>query len=120
MRIYRLRNRRSDLGEPRSSGKRTSSKQRPPGRLYLNPPPQVGDALITPDGRTFTLIREFAGRARIPIAKNKKIIPRVLVWGFVCSACGSMTETRKVASEKPAAKKCSVCIVARRRKLKGD
>jgi hypothetical protein len=84
-------------------------------RLCIKPPLVVGDRVKTPTGLVYELLDEFHGVARQPIAKHKRIVPRVLVWGFFCSACGEQAKTACVASEKPIAVKCTACLSVRRR-----
>ena len=75
----------------------------------------MGDKVKTPTGFVYELLDEFDGVARQPIARHKRIVPRVLVWGFCCLACDEQAKTARVASEKPVAVKCTACLAARRR-----
>jgi hypothetical protein len=83
-------------------------------RLCIKPPLVVGNKVETPNGFVYELLEEFDGVARQPIARHKRIVPRVLVWGFCCLACGEQAKTERVASEKPVAVKCTACLSSRR------
>lgn len=108
MRTVRLRNQRRDLGRKRTSGSRTSSRQKP-GRLFIWPPLETGDVLIAADGFRYELHGEFVGTARKPVAKALGIRPRVLIWRFVCERCGKDARLKCVASRKPSTKICGGC-----------
>ena len=114
MRVIKLRKKRSDAGQGRTTGSRVNASRRD-RRLCIKPPLVVGDKVKTPTGLVYELLDEFDGVARQPIARHKRIVPRVLVWGFCCSACGERAKTACVASEKPVAVKCTACLAARRR-----
>ena len=114
MRVIKLRKKRSDAGRGRTTGSRVNASRRD-RRLCIKTPLVVGNKVETPDGFVYELLDEFDGVARLPIAKHKRIVPRVLVWGFCCSACGERAKTACVASEKPVAGKCAACLTARRR-----
>ncbi len=113
MRVIHLRERRSDAGQKRKSGRRVDATKRGK-RLYINPPLEVGDMIVTTRGFKYQLLSEFNGIAKLPVVRNKGVTPRVLVWGFCCVICGQQAQTRKVASEKPVAKECSACLKAKR------
>ena len=115
MRVIKLRAPRSDIGKKRTLGTRTC-KTKKSNRLYIQPPPQIGDALLATNGLTYTLMDEFAGVARMAIVKNKGVVPCVYVWAYQCESCGQAASTRKVASEKPTAKNCTNCLAAKRMK----
>ena len=114
MRVIKLRKKRSDAGQKRTTGSRVNASRRD-RRLCIKPPLVVGNKIETPTGFVYELLGEFDGVARQPIAKHKRIVPRVLVWGFCCSACGDQAKTERVASERPVAVKCTACLAARRR-----
>ena len=114
MRVIKLRKKRSDAGQRRTTGSRVNASRRE-RRLCITPPLVVGDKVKTPTGLVYELLDEFDGAAIQPIAKHKQIVPRMLVWGFCCLTCGEMAKTTRVASEKPVAVKCTACLAARRR-----
>ena len=113
MRVIHLRERRSDAGQKRTTGRRIDATKRSK-RLYINPPLELGDMIVTTHGFEYQVLSEFNGVAKLPVVRNKGVTPRVLVWGFCCVACGQQAQTRKVASEKPVAKECSACLNAKR------
>ena len=113
MRVIHLRQRRSDAGRKRKSGSRVDAANRSK-RLYIYPPLEIGDMILTTRGFKYQVLSEFPGVAKLPVVRNKGVTPRVLVWGFCCVACGQQAQTRKVASEKPVAKECPACLKAKR------